>query len=162
MNDENDYLPSRNGDASEPFETQASGLLRNPNETSPSGDLYNKRKKYLEKARTVRGEQRVKRTKQKKVAKDMFNALEPRCIRAIGWLVAHSKSEDMRFKAAQYLLDRSLGKIPDPPKVFSGPDGGPIQLEDRRPSLAILFGLDQMSKTPLPPTIEGETEEPSE
>lgn len=63
----------------------------------------------------------------------------------------------MRFKAACYLLDRSLGKIPDPPKVFVGPDGGPIQLQQsNQTSLSVLFGLDSLAKTPPPPVIEGQ------
>lgn len=79
----------------------------------------------------------------------MFRKAEPAAIRTIKFLMRNSPDEEMRFKCALYIIDRARGKIPEPAKVVSGPQGGPIQIEQRIP-LAQLLGLDQPDAKPGP------------
>jgi len=89
--------------------------------------------------------------------KDMFKDLEPKAIRSIAWLACHSPDHELRLKASQEIVNRARGKLAEPPREFSGPNGGPIQIE-HRPSLAKLLGFEDDMK-PGAPIIDGVAEE---
>ena len=93
----------------------------------------------------------------KHALRDLFGLYREKAVMQIAALATRSKSEDMRFAASKYILDRSDGPIP---REVTGKDGAPLipKPVDDRPKLAVLLGI-QMANAlgvQLPDAIEGE------